>query len=78
MLFRSNEFTLSIEALEKAIEIRRNILAENHPDTAAMYYSLVTAQQNAGMVDAAHSNLLKADNICKKWDISHVQARIDS
>ena len=75
---RQNEFTLSIEALEKAIEIRRNILAENHPDTAAMYYSLVTAQQNAGMVDAAHSNLLKADNICKKWDISHVQARIDS
>lgn len=75
---RQNEFTLSIEALEKAIEIRRNILAENHPDTAAMYYSLATAQQNAGMVDAAHSNLLKADNICKKWDISHVQARIDS
>lgn len=67
---RQKEFTLSIEALEKAIEIRKNILAENHPDTAAMYYSLAIAQQNAGMLDAAHSNLLNADDICKKWDIS--------
>ena len=59
----------AVDCQEKALEIRRNLLAEDHPDTAKMYYDAAMALRADGKRSESNENLQKAKKICDDWDV---------
>ena len=66
------ETEAAVADLEEAIEIRKNILAENHPITALIYYNLAMAQIDEGNTSDAQENLQNAKEICEEWNVEGV------
>lgn len=68
--YRHGEYEAGRELLAQAVEIRKNILADNHPDSAEIYYHLALTQEALGLRTEAVSNLMHALDICNHWEVA--------